>query len=60
MVVILLLFFIRFYVHHCMFVKIFRILFEERSLSKREAGALHRFMDQIIHGPPRQVNLPEQ
>jgi TrmH family RNA methyltransferase len=29
--------------------KLFRLLFEERPLQKREAGALHRFLDQIVH-----------
>ena len=28
---------------------IFRTLFEERALEKREAGAIHRFFDQIVH-----------
>lgn len=31
--------------------KCFRILLEERPMQKREAGALHRFMDQIVYGP---------
>lgn len=29
--------------------RIFRILLEERPLSKREAGGIHRFLDQVIH-----------
>ncbi len=30
--------------------KCFRILFEEKPMQKREAGAMHRFLDQIIYG----------
>jgi len=40
--------------------KCFRILLEERPMQKREAGALHRFMDQIVYGPRRSTAGPKQ
>lgn len=35
--------------------KIFRLIFEDRPLKKQEAGAFHRFLDQVLHGKKQEA-----